>query len=91
MNSKYVNNYQYEVYSLNNYAKDVTPMYNININKDSRPIDWKDRVDTNKRLAVSVPPELHGKMKAFCEENDFTVSEFIRWAVKREMATWGRP
>ena len=65
-------------------------MYNINVNKDSKNIEWHQRKDTNKRLAVSVPPEVHEKVKAFCDENDFTVSEFVRWAVKREMATWGR-
>ena len=66
-------------------------MYNININKDTKPIDWHQREDTNRRMSISVPPALHDKMKGFCEDNGFTLSEFVRWAVKREMATWGRP
>ena len=65
-------------------------MYNINVNKDSRPIAWNERKDDNKRLSISVPPGVHEKVKAFCDENDFTVSEFARWAMKREMATWGK-
>ncbi len=65
-------------------------MYNINVNKESKPLAWSEREDNNKRMSISVPPEVHGKIKAFCDENDFSVSEFVRWAVKREMATWGR-
>jgi hypothetical protein len=65
-------------------------MYNININKDTQPIAWNERKDNNKRMSISMPPECHDKMKEFCDENGFTLSEFVRWAVKREMATWGK-
>ena len=53
----------------------VTQTHNINISKDTKPIDWHQREDTNKRMPISMTPEVHDQMKAFCRDNELTLSE----------------
>ncbi len=62
----------------------------VNINKDTKPLTWLEREPDYKRLTVAMDPEQYELMKEFCDENYMKVSQFVRFAVPKEMAQWSK-